>query len=153
MNAPDDTMLIKLFTARSRWYTTVGLEMLRGLLLLFLPYAALGLMGIEQTATAAALFRLYGSLLIFRGILEQYLRIRQDVFWMRAFLVASLPFNLFSGLVFAQASLEGLMSGWAGWTLAVLCVTEFVEFCIALYRSGGVRALVPVPAAPVKSVR
>ncbi len=129
-----DAPIVKLFSIRLRWLTTVGLQGGLALLFTFFPGATMDLFGVPHSVELSILYQLYGALLMFRTIVEQYVRSAREAAWMRRYMVASFPFNLGLAFFLGSAAYRGLMNPWVGWIFAAMAVAEIIEYMVALVR-------------------
>lgn len=127
-----DRIAIKMFSAKPRWITTVGLELFLGAFFLAFPTTTMRTLDVPETVHMGILFQLYGALLLSRGVMEQLVRNRLDLWLIRAYMISTFPFGIGSGVLLAYASVRGLMNPWIGWIWAFMFAAEIVEFTVAL---------------------
>lgn len=89
-----DAPIKALFAVRFRRFTTVGLQGASRILFVFFPGATMKLFAVPPSVELAILFQLYGTVLAFKTMVEQYVRSAVDAAWMRRFMIAAFPFNL-----------------------------------------------------------
>lgn len=123
-----DTLALKMFTSRARWWTTVGLQAGLGLFFLFLPGQTVSLLGVTDIVETRTLFSLYGALLLHRAVMEQFVRSARDPAWIRRYMWSTYPFGIGSSVVLGWASVMGLMNPVIGWIWVALFVAELLEF-------------------------
>lgn len=129
-----DAPVAALFTNRLRWFTTVGLQGGLALFFTFFPNQTMDFFKVPRSVELGIVYQLYGALLMFRAVMEQYVRSACEPSWMRRYMVASFPFNLGLAYFLGTAALAGLMNFWVGVVFAAMAVAEIVEFTIALVR-------------------
>ncbi len=127
-----DEIAVKMYCARPRWWTTVALQGFIGLFFAFLPDATISILEVKPTVEMGILFRLYGALLLFRAIMEQYMRIGRDPRWIRAYMVSTMPFGIGSAIILGWASAAGYMNAIIGWVWVALFIAEVAEYLFAL---------------------
>jgi hypothetical protein len=116
-------ILIGWLFSPGRWLQEVAVEIGVGIFFLAAPGLTIDILEIRPSAEAAALFRLYGSMLVARGLLHHAsfgVPARRVV--LRS-LVADLAFSVPSACVLTAAILGGLASG-AAWAVVTLFVAE-----------------------------
>jgi hypothetical protein len=126
------TLATQFLYSRFRWIGTFGLECFLGILFLTNPQLTLRILGAENTASMAAMFQLYGAVILHRGLVQQILYSRRDLALFRHFLLASLPFSIGSAVVLSQTILAGLMNQLVGWLVVMTFVVEVIDN-VALY--------------------
>ncbi len=129
-----DAPIKALFAVRIRWFTTVGLQGALSVLFVFFPAATMKLFGVPPSTELAILFQLYGTVLAFKTMVEQYVRSAEDAAWMRRFMVASFPFNMGLAYFLGMSAWRGLMNPWVGGIFAAMAVVELGEFIVVLRR-------------------
>jgi hypothetical protein len=118
-------VLLGWLFSRGRWVQEVAVEAGVGIFFLIAPYLTMDLLGIRPSPEAAALFRLYGAILMARGLLHHAtFGIPQPRVVSRS-LVADLVFSVLSACVLTWAILDGL-AGEAGWAVVTLFVAEAI---------------------------
>lgn len=136
-----DALIVALFCHPLRWFTTVGLQAALALLFVFFPGKTMDWFQVPHSTEMGILYQLYGALLMFRAVLEQFVRSSDEPPWMRRYMVASFPFNLGLAWFLGYASWQGLMNPWIGWIFSAMAVAELVEYTVALVRwSNAIRA-------------
>ena len=129
-----DAFIVALFSNRFRWFTTVGLQGALALFFIFFPTKTQEWFQVPVTVEMGILYQLYGALLMFRAVMEQYVRAAAEPAWMRRYMVAGFPFNMGLAWFLGSAAWHGLMSKWIGGIFAAMAVAELVEYTIALVR-------------------
>lgn len=136
-----DAPIVTLFCHPLRWFTTVGLQGALALFFIFFPAKTMEWFQVPPTVEMGILYQLYGALLMFRAVMEQYVRSADDAAWMRRYMVASFPFNLGLAWFLGYAAWHGLMNAWIGGIFSLMAVAELVEYTVALIRwSSTIRA-------------
>jgi len=120
--------------SRTRWWVDVVLEATIGAVFLLAPWATMDVLGIRPAPETAALFRLYGILVICRGFYHHALFRTPDPRVHRRSLYADLFFAVASGVVLTQATLEGLAGPNAWWVVGLFAVeaVTFAAMTVAL---------------------
>lgn len=129
-----DAFIVGLFSKRSRWFTTIGLQTALALLFIFFPVTTMEWFQVPVTPEMGILYQIYGTSLICRSMIEQYVRAAAEPAWMRRYMVASYPFNLGLAYFLALAAYRGLMTKWFAYTIAAMSLWEVLEFTYALVR-------------------
>ena len=129
-----DAFIVALFSNRFRWFTTVGLQGALALFFVFFPTKTMEWFKVPVTVEMGLLYQLYGALLMFRAVMEQYARAAAEPAWMRRYMVASFPFNLGLAYFLGYAAWHGLMNKWIGGIFSAMAVAELVEYSVALVR-------------------
>jgi len=125
--SPADRGAVRLYNKPLRWFTTVGLQGLLGVWFVLAPANMLALIDVPYTAQMAAVFQLYGALLLSRTVMEQYVRSRLEPEWIHAYILASLPFEVLSTVVLIWVCLEDLMNPWVGWFWMFMFLSSAVQ--------------------------
>ncbi len=131
--------------SRGRWLATVVLEIALGLFFLLAPHLTLGILGAEDSPSMAALFQIYGAILMQRGITQQIFYRRRDLQLFRRFLWTGYPFSVGSTVVLTYAMTQGLMSPLIGWIVVAAFAWDIVDNSVILWAT---RGLVTVPLVP-----
>lgn len=131
---PADAPVVVLFAHPLRWFTTVGLQGGLALFFVFFPDRTMDFFRVPRSVELGIVYQLFGGLLMFRAVMEQYVRSAREPAWMRRYMVASFPFNAALAYFLGFAALKGLMSFWVGVVFALMAVAEIVEFTVALVR-------------------
>ncbi|MFN0058675.1 MAG: hypothetical protein ACKVX7_09495 [Planctomycetota bacterium] len=135
---------VRLLFSTYRWLGTVVLECGLGLFFLCAPRLTLEILEVPDSIYTAAVFQLYGVLLLHRGLVQQILCRRRDVELFRKFLFASLPFSAGSTIVLGYCVLEGMMGALVGWAVVATFVIEIIDNSLILYFT---RAIAPTQFA------
>jgi Na+-driven multidrug efflux pump len=129
-----DAPVVALFSNRWRWFTTVGLQGALAILFTFFPGTTMEWFQVPPSVELGIVYQLYGGLLMFRAVMEQYVRSAGEPMWMRNYMVASFPFNLCLAYFLGYAAYHGLMTMWIGALFSAMAVAELVEYIVALVR-------------------
>jgi hypothetical protein len=111
------------------------------------PHLTMDVLAIRPSAEAAALFRLYGVLLIARGLLRHAVLGVRDPRVIRRGLAADLAFSLPSALLLMAAIRSGLAGGTTWWVVA-LFLAEVVMALAMLVALGGAKREPPPQPSP-----
>jgi hypothetical protein len=111
--------------SRARWRIDVLTEAAFGAFFLVAPGATIELLEIRPSEEAAALFRLYGVLLITRALGHRAAFGVPDPVEQRRVVQGDVFFAAMTALVLGRAAMAGL-TGTAGWTLVALFAAELV---------------------------
>jgi len=126
---PADRAAVRLYNKPMRWFTTVGLQGVLGLWFTLAPAHLLSLIDLPYNAPMAALFQLYGALLLSRTVMEQYVRSRLDPEWIHTYIIASLPFELLSTAILTYVCIQQMMNLWVGWFWTIMFLSSAVQHC------------------------
>jgi hypothetical protein len=130
-----DRAAVKLYNKPLRWFTTVGLQGILGLWFLVAPAHTLAVIWVPYSPPMAALFQLYGAMMISRTVMEQYVRSRLNVEWIHVYIIASLPFELISTGVLLYVCLAKLMNPWIGWFWLVMFLSSAAQHAYIAIRA------------------
>ena len=122
-------------TSKLRWCTTVGLELLIGVLFFFTPGFMMSLLDVPYTRHVQIMFQLYGALMLHAGACLQIVRMRRDAWMTRAFLIASYPFTVGTVVILGYAVLQGEVNRITGGAMAGVLLAEVIEDTLVLLRS------------------
>ncbi len=118
---------VQMLFSKFRWLGTAVLECTLGTMFLVAPGLTLQTLESEHTASMEVMFRLYGALLIHRGLVQQIFYRARDVAQFRKLLWASLPFSIGSTVVLSAAVVNGLMAPLVGWIVVATFVIEVID--------------------------
>ena len=125
-----DTLLDWVYS-RGRWIQKVPVEIAFGALFLFFPHMAINILEIRPSPEVEALFRLYGTVTIARGILHHcaFTMTRPDL--VKFGHLADLVFALPSAIILITAVDAGL-AGSVTWAIIALFSVETIAALIGI---------------------
>jgi hypothetical protein len=129
--APLRRLLLRWVFSRGRWIHEVLVESAFGVVFLAAPYVTMAVLEIRPSPEAAALFRLYGIVLVARGILRHATFGVPAPEVVRRSLAGDLAFTFPGAAVLVLAIRDGL-AGPATWAVVALFVGEGVLALVAL---------------------
>lgn len=130
MNSTETTLAWT--SSRGRWLLGVGIELSLGLLFLIAPERVMTWLGVPASDHTAMVFRLYGLMIFYKGLIFHVLHGHEDPTLRRGHVFSNLIFGVGSAALLGWATVAGLVNS-LGWVLVAVFVLEAIGNVIALF--------------------